>query len=347
MRKKIIAQRSIFDQSIDQLNTLIRPERIFKQMDAIIDQNDGIVARIHKQLTDNVSNKGCRGMSAEQILRVALVRHLKQYSWRELAERLNDGICLRWFTRFYSAPIPHYTTLQKAVRAIDADLWSMINDDLVEFAKMQKLEKGRLVRADTTVVETNIAYPTDARLLWDSVRVLTRTMERIGRQMPLFDFGFADRRRCCKKLCYKITMVKGPKADKTRLKLYRRLIRVAIELMDTILEKHQQQYGKAPAKLSADRRYFSAANESKAYEAGVKHVSICKPGYRSEQRRQIEKEGWFKKLQKFRAGIEGIISGLMRGLGLKRCIWKGWQAFKRYVGLSVVTFNLRKIAMLI
>jgi transposase, IS5 family len=454
MRKKIIAQRSIFDQSIDQLKTLIRPERILKQMDAVIDQNDGIVARIHKELTDNVSNTGCRGMSAEQILRVALVRHLKQYSWRELAERLNDGICLRWFTRFYSAPIPHFTTLQKAVRAIDADLWSMINDDLIEFAKMQKLEKGRLARADTTVVETNIAYPTDARLLWDGVRVLTRTMERIRRQMPLFDFGFADRRRCCKKLCYKITMVKGPKADKTRLKLYRRLIRVANEvfemgcnclgwapdsdnlvvmalleklddfltlsavaidqcerrviknekvpasekivsvfehhtdiirrgktscptefghkvnfvtgksglitqyqvlrgnpgdneLMDTILEKHQQQYGKAPAKLSADRRYFSAANESKAYEAGVKHVSICKPGYRSEQRRQIEKEGWFKKLQKFRAGIEGIISGLMRGLGLKRCIWKGWQAFKRYVGLSVVTFNLRKIAMLI
>jgi hypothetical protein len=91
MRKKIIAQRSIFDQSIDQLNTLIRPERIFKQMDAIIDQNDGIVARIHKQLTDNVSNKGCRGMSAEQILRVALVRHLKQYSWRELAEGSMTG----------------------------------------------------------------------------------------------------------------------------------------------------------------------------------------------------------------------------------------------------------------
>jgi ABC-type transport system involved in cytochrome bd biosynthesis fused ATPase/permease subunit len=94
MRKKIIAQRAIFDQSIDQLNTLIRPERIFKQMDAVIDQNDGIVARIHEQLTDNVSNTGSRGMSAEQILRVALVRQLKQCSWRELAERLNDGICL-------------------------------------------------------------------------------------------------------------------------------------------------------------------------------------------------------------------------------------------------------------
>jgi hypothetical protein len=81
------------------------------------------------------------------------------------------------------------------------------------------------------------------------------------------------------------------------------------------VKRYQQQYGKAPAKLSADRRYFSAANESKAYEAGIKHVSICKPGYWNEQRRQIEKEGWFKKLQKFRAGIDGVISGLIRGLG--------------------------------
>jgi transposase, IS5 family len=398
--QKNIAQRAIFDQSIDQLNTLIRPERIFKQMDALSDQNDSIVAFIHEQLTDNVSNTGCCGMSAEQILRVALVMQLKQYSWRELAERLNDGICLRWFTRFYSAPIPHFTTLQKAVRSIDAKTWSKINDDLVEFSKMQKLEKGRILRADTTVVETNITHPTDARLLWDSVRVLTRIMGRISHQMPLFYFGFADRRRCCKKLCYKITMVKGPKADKTRLKLYRRLIKAANEvfdmscnclhwvpdsnnpvlvallekldhfltlsavaidqcerrviknekvppsekivsifehhtdiirrgktscptefghkvsfvtgksglitqyqvlrgnpadneLMDVMLEKHRQQYGKVPAKICADRRYFSAANESKAYEAGVKHVSICKPGYRTEQLKQIEKEGWF------------------------------------------------------
>ena len=452
MRKKNITQKTKHDQFIDQLATVIRPETILKQMDKVLDQNDNIVTLIHKQLTDGLSDTGCHGMSSEQVFRVALVKQLKQYCWRELAERLNDGICLRWFTRFYCAPIPHFTTLQKAVRSIDAETWSKINDDLVEFATMQKLEKGRVLRADTTVVETNITHPTDARLLWDSVRVLTRIMERIRHQMPLFYFGFADRRRCCKKLCYKITMVKGPKAEKTRLKLYRRLIKAANEvfdmscnclrwvpdsnnpvlvallekldhfltlsavaidqcerrviknekvpasekivsifehhtdiirrgktscptefghkvnfvtgksglitqyqvlrgnpadneLMDDMLEKHRQQYGKVPAKICADRRYFSAANESKAYEIGVKHVSICKPGYRTEQRKQIEKEGWFKKLQKFRAGIEGIISGLMRGLGLKRCIWKGRQAFKRYVGLSVVTFNLRKIAM--
>jgi hypothetical protein len=107
--------------------------------------------------------------------------------------------------------------------AIDANPWSTINNDLIEFAQMQKLEKGQVVCADTTVVETNIPCPTDARLLWGSLRVLTRTMQRIRRQMPLFDFGFAHRTRCCKKLCYKITMVKSPKTDKKRLKLYSRL----------------------------------------------------------------------------------------------------------------------------
>ena len=99
--------------------------------------------------------------------------------------------------------------------------------------------------------------------------------------------------------------------------------------------------------LSADRRFFSAENEEAAYGQGVKRVSIVKPGYKSAQRLKLEKERWFRRLQRFRAGIEGIISGLMRGLGLKRCLWKGWQSFKKYVALSVVTFNMRKIAALL
>ena len=118
------------------------------------------------------------------------------------------------------------------------------------------------------------------------------------------------------------------------------------ELLPDLLSKHKRQYGTAPRLFCADRRFFSAENEKTAYEQGVKRVSIVKPGFRSDKRAQLEKQRWFRSLQKFRAGIEGIISGLMRGLGLKRCLWKGWKAFKQYVALSVVTFNLRKIAAL-
>jgi IS5 family transposase len=117
-------------------------------------------------------------------------------------------------------------------------------------------------------------------------------------------------------------------------------------MLPGVLTIHENQYGQAPDNLCGDRRFFSQDNETIAYGKGVKRVSICKPGSRSKHRIQIEKERWFKKLQRFRAGIEGIISAMMRGYGLKRCLWKGWEAFQSYIGLGVVTFNLHKIAQL-
>ena len=383
----------------------------------------------------------------------AVLKQYKQYSYRELWERLSDGVFFRWFTRLYSDPVPHYTTLQKAIKSIKEETWARINDALLIYARKEKVVRGRSLRVDTTVVETNIHYPVDARLLWDAIRVLTRIMAKCLHIIPGKTFAFAKRTRKSKKLCYKIAMAKGPKANQIREKHYRELLKVAnevfrmgsrclreldkqprgktdslyceldhylnlaaaaidqcerrvlrgekvpasekivsifedhtdiikigkshsptefghkvliataksglitqyqtlsgnpddAELFSNVLQTHQQQYGCSPDNLRADRRFFSLDNEEKAYEEGVKRVSICKPGYRSKRRQQTEKQRWFKNLQRFRAGIEGIISTLMRAYGLKRCLWKGAQSFKSYVGLSVVAFNLQKIAEL-
>ena len=454
MRKKIVAQRSVFDHAIDLLITMFKPNKKLKKMSDILDNNPDIVAAVHTDLTEGSTDSGSHGMSAERVLRCAVLKQYKQYSYRELWERLKDGVSLRWFTRFYSDPIPHYTTLQKAVKTIKVDTWTRINEVLLSYAQNKKLERGKSLRADTLVVETNIAYPLDSRLLWDSIRVLTRIMESSRQALPEINFAFAKRTRRAKKLCYRIVMAKGPKAKYQRRKFYKDLIKIADEVFDMgerclrelsfhpqsetlpfleqldhyltlsavaivqckrrvlkgekvpssekivsifedhtdiikrgksqsptefghkvmvttaksglitqyqifqgnpddahmipdILSKHQNQYGQAPKSLCADRRFFSAENEKKAYQSGVEKVSICKPGYRSHDREQIEKERWFKTLQRFRAGIEGIISALMRGYGLKRCLWKGWESFQSYVGLSVVTFNLQKIAGLL
>lgn len=455
MRKKTVAQRSIFDQTIDTLTALVKPDLELKRIDAVIAQNPKIVDLVHQDLTRDVSaDTGANGMSSEQVLRIAIVKQLKQYPWRELANRLNDGIWLRWFCRLYTEKVSHYTALQKVVKAISEGTWSAIQQTLIEFAKERKVENGKQLRADTTVTQTNIAYPVDARLLGDAIRVLTRLMKRAIAVDGQLNFGFANRTRMSRKLCYKIVMVKGRGADKKRKKLYRKLIRAANEVFEMgtrcykiiptdtdprlmvlhdrldhyltlsavaidqcerrvlkgekvpaqhkvvsifeehtdiicrgksmsptefghkvlftagksglitqyqvlrgnpgdnelwpeMLRKHKCQYGEAPHMVCADRRFYSAKNEEIAYSLGVKRVSIVKPGYRSAQRRQMEKEPWFRSLQRYRAGIEGIISGLMRGLGLKRCMWKGRQAFKKYVALSVVTFNLRKIAALL
>jgi len=454
MRKQIIAQRILFDHAIDLLVELFKPSEKLKKMNAILDANPDIVAAVHADLTQDSTDSGAHGVSAERILRCAVLKHYKQYSYRELWERVKDGISLRWFTRFYSDSIPHYTTLQKAIKSITAETWQRINDVLVSYAKVRKLEKGTSLRVDTTVVETNIAYPLDSRLLWDSIRVLTRIMERSRHALPQITFAFAKRTRRAKKLCYRIVMAKGPKAKHHRKRFYKDLITIAHEvflmgercvkemkthpapeilslyedldhfltmsavaidqcerrvvkgekvpasekivsifedhtdiikrgktqsptefghkvlittaksglitqyqvfrgnpddahMIPAIVAVHQKQYGCAPHKFCGDRRFFSVDNEQLAYQEGVKRVSICKPGYRSNDRKHIEKERWFKTLQRFRAGIEGIISALMRSYGLKRCLWKGWEAFQSYVGLSVVTFNLQKIAQLI
>ena len=453
MRKKLVAQRSLFDHAINLLASIMKPEKKLEKMSAIMDASPQILRAVHADLTEGSADLGSNGISAERILRCAVLKQYKQYSYRELWERLSDGVFFRWFTRFYSDPIPHYTTLQKAIKSIKEQTWARINDVLLIYAQKEKVEKGHSLRVDTTVVESNIHYPVDARLLWDAIRVLTRLMEKCLQITPRKTFAFAKRTRKAKKLCYQIVMAKGSKAKQVRDKHYRELLKVAhevfrmgsrclreldkqpsakldslyceldhylnlaataidqcqrrvlrgekvpasekivsifedhtdiikrgksqsptefghkvliatarsglitqyqtlsgnpddAELLPDVLQTHQQQYGCSPDNLCADRRFFSPDNEKKAYKDGVKRVSICKPGYRSKQRQHTEKQRWFKNLQRFRAGIEGVISTLMRAYGLKRCLWKGSESFKSYVGLSVVSFNLQKIAEL-
>ena len=448
IRKKIVTQPSLFEQAIHQLIVLMKPEKALKAIDKLLDDNPDILECVHKDMVDQKIKTGRKGFSAERVLRCAILKQYKQYPYRELAERLNDGVVFRWFTRFHSDPIPHYTTLQKAIKHIRYQTWAQINDLLVSYAKNESFENGRMIRVDTTVTQSNIAYPVDARLLNDSVRVLTRLMLRSKDHIPELKFSFFNRTRRAKKRCYQIVMAKGQ-----RKKSYRDLIKVANEvfqmanacceelsepsnimaqpfheeldhfltlsavtidqcerrvlkdekvpasekivslfeehtdiikrgktqsptefghkilvasgksgiitqyhcyrgnpsdsdMLSEIVEKHQGQYVRAPRALAGDRRFFSADNEKFTYASGVKRVSICKPGYRSKQRIKIEKKRWFKRLQRYRAGIEGLISGLMRGYGLKRCTWKGWEAFQSYIGLSIVTFNLQKIALL-
>ena len=110
------------------------------------------------------------------------------------------------------------------------------------------------------------------------------------------------------------------------------------------LEYHKQLFGKAPARLTADRRYHSEDNEKIAAAAGVKQVALPKPGRLSEVRRSLQKAPWFRRLMRWRAGIEGNLSTLLRSFGLKRCLWKGWRSFKSYIGFGVLTYNLRLLA---
>ncbi len=110
------------------------------------------------------------------------------------------------------------------------------------------------------------------------------------------------------------------------------------------LENHKELFGKAPALVSADRGVYSRENEAGCERMGVKQVCLLKPGRKSAEGEAHERQGWFRRGMRYRAGIEGRISVMKRRGHLGRCRNKGQEGFGRWVGWGVLTANLESIA---
>jgi IS5 family transposase len=111
------------------------------------------------------------------------------------------------------------------------------------------------------------------------------------------------------------------------------------------LERHQQVFLCAPDLYAGDRGFYSAANLDECQKAGVSQVSIPQcGGQKTAEREALERSPAFKKRQRFRAGIEGRISVLFRGRGMKRCRAHGRERFEVLVGAAVLANNLLRIA---
>jgi IS5 family transposase len=114
------------------------------------------------------------------------------------------------------------------------------------------------------------------------------------------------------------------------------------------LESHRRIFGDVPELYSADRGFYSEINVRTCEQNGVEVVSIPqRGGSRTPQREAYEKSSAFKKGQRFRAGIEGRISVLFRGRGMKRCLARGRARFELLVGAAVLANNLMRIATLL
>ena len=114
------------------------------------------------------------------------------------------------------------------------------------------------------------------------------------------------------------------------------------------LQRHRQAFGRAPELYGSDRGFFSEQNLASCKHAGVKLVCIPqRGGKRTPRREAYESSAAFKKGQRFRAGIEGRISVLFRGRGMKRCLAEGRDRFELWVGAAVLANNLMRIAALL
>ena len=129
--------------------------------------------------TPKGSPVGAKGMTIEQVVRVAILKQLRQLAYEELYDELSDNISYRRFAKIHEGEVPGKTTLNENIKRISPEGWEEIHTVTVKIAKELGIEKGKRVRVDSTGVESNIHYPTDGELLWDCVRVIDRIIEGV------------------------------------------------------------------------------------------------------------------------------------------------------------------------
>src|SRR5712692_5561948 len=122
--------------------------------------------------------RGRPGTPAEVVIRMLILKHLFDWSYDELEHEVRANLVYRAFTRIDAGEVPDAKTILKIARALGPEVIEQLHRQVVEVAKRAGVTHGRRFRIDTTVVETNVHYPTDSTLLQDGVRVLTRTMQR-------------------------------------------------------------------------------------------------------------------------------------------------------------------------
>lgn len=450
------------------------PVNLFKLVPQLQLELDPVLAALDKLLDDDVlfqkvkadllrrypqsARKGRRSTPVEVILRILVVQHLYHWSYEEAEHFVNDSLVLRQFCRLYLAKAPDDTTLIRWANQIQPETLHALLDRVVALAQSAKVTRGRKLRIDGTVVETNVHYPTDSSLLGDGVRILSRTLRKARTLLGEAEQGsrhlFRERIRSAKKQVKRIldaTRQRGQHAEETMCDAYEHLLETTqviveqarkvktvlkeqatsavhsvLETLDTFIPRIEQvleqtrrrvfqgetvpapekivslfephtaiirkgkianatEFGRVvwldeveggiisrydvldgnppeeqqvkpsldhhvkvfehpPTLLSGDRGTYSAENERYAEKLRVKQVVLPKPGAKSAARTAHEKQEWFVRGRRWRAGIEGRISGLKRGQGLERCRYHGDEGMERWVGWGVIAYDLRVIA---
>ena len=174
------AQRTFGDGLIaDEVRDL--HEEWMKRADQVLADKE-IVAAVYEALAKRhpqSRTRGRRGAAAEVVLRLLVLKHMRNWSYGVLEREVRANLVYRDFTRVGGTKMPDAKTMGRWGVAVGPEVIQQIHDRIVQIARDHRVAEGRRMRVDTTVVETNIHYPTDSSLLGDGVRVLIRTMKKI------------------------------------------------------------------------------------------------------------------------------------------------------------------------
>jgi len=405
-----------------------------------------------------VTRMGRPTTAVSTYLRMMYLKRRYELGYEVLVKEVSDSLAWRRFCHLaLDDRVPDSTTLIKLTHKYGEGTVRSLNDALVLKLKEGKVVRGRKLRIDTTVVESDIHHPTDTGLLTDGIRVITRVVSKLKKVVPGIGNRFVKHTRKAKKVYLGLMkVIKGRTGkDKTALKnaqeklvkitektiaggrsvqaelellqeksplvnrlrgqlsewieaaekvvrqtqevikgnrhLPRRLVSLfdigarpikrgksrtdtefgrkvllgetdhgiittydVLEenpsdtaLLKPVVKRHKRLFRKRLKAVAADRGFYSQANEDWLKDSGVKQASIPKRGKIGMERRKYQKQFWFKRLQRFRAGIEARISLLKRKFGLKRSRMRGSPGVNIWVGQGIFAHNLWQAARIV
>jgi transposase, IS5 family len=216
-------------------------------MSRVLDDNPKTAELVFQDLVaaGGSAPRGAGGLSGEQVLRILIVKQMNGFSYRTLAFHLADSRSYRTFCRLgITEEAPTKSTLHANLKALQPSTLEAINRLLLAAAQQAKVETGRTVRTDCTVVESNIHDPSDSELLWDGVRVLTRLQLQARKILGPDQVNFSNRTRRAKRRRKEIVHAKTAEdrqlAYRDLLKVTQEVYRHCVELRDLLGEQSIQ-----------------------------------------------------------------------------------------------------------
>jgi transposase, IS5 family len=458
-----IAEPQLSFADLELRNQGVHLDPLLQGIVGFLDDHATLLEQVRQDLARGLQHPhtGRSGITPLQTLRSLVLMRVKNWDYRELRERINDGYTLRGFTDFDSHCVPKHDAFNRAFNRLTPATMQTIHRAVVQAAVQLGLEDGKQLRIDTTVVETDVHYPTDATLLWDTVRTVTRLVDQLHSELPRGVQGFTHRTRSARRRMQELERMSATQRHTQQEPKYRELLRITEQVLasarqvvkkaakvkgvdvagrlaidqlgqqitaycdlgekvidqtrrrvldgeqvptdqkvhsifefhthlikrgkerkpvefghkvflaessqglitdyqvlegnpaDTTqvqasLVRHQQVFQCPPELYAGDRGFYSADNVVHCQQAGVSQVCIPqRGGHKTAAQETLERSRAFKQGQRFRVGIEGRISVLFRGRGMKRCRAKGRDRFEVLVGAAVLANNLLRIAELL
>ena len=274
-----VPQRTFADAEFLRQGVQLEPP--LKTIVTFLDRHGALVDGVRRDLLRGVTRPttGRRGLTPAQVLRSLILMRVKNWDYRELRERIADGYTLRCFTQFESQRVPKHDAFNRAFNRLTPETLQAVNDAVVQAAVTLGLEDGTKLRVDTTVVETDIHYPTDSTLLWDTVRVVTRLVRQVDDLLPKGAGPFTNRTRAARRRMHEIARMTARERPTQQGPTYRALI--------WITEQVVAQARAVVARVQAPRSDVLAAATVEALKQQI--GSYCDLGERviSQTRRRV------------------------------------------------------------